>query len=84
MDAPLNVFALLPPLFESSDVTAEMIADHETALDCVVRGDWPAARDRLNRLPDHDGPKQFLLRHMAEHHDQPPAGWDGAFALESN
>lgn len=81
MDAPLNVYALLPPLEESSDVTAEMIADYETALDCVIRGEWPAAHDCLNRLPDYDGPTQFLLDHMAVHHNRPPANWDGAFAL---
>jgi adenylate cyclase len=83
MDAPLNVYALLPPLEQSRDVTEEMIADHESALDCVIRGEWPAAHDRLSRLPDNDGPKQFLLRRMAVHHNRPPANWDGAFALES-
>jgi adenylate cyclase len=83
MDTPLNVYALLPPLEESPDVTTELIADHETALDCVIRGEWPAAHDCLQRLPDHDGPKQFLLHHMAVHHNRPPANWDGAFALDS-
>ena len=83
MDAPLNVYALLPPLEESSEVTAEMIADYETALDCVIRGEWLAARDRLHWLPDNDGPKRFLRHQMAVHHNRPPAHWDGAFALES-
>jgi adenylate cyclase len=83
MDTPINVFSLLPPLEECNDVTTEMIADHEAALDAIIQGDWTAALETLKRLPDSDGPKRFLINHMAASNNIPPPNWDGAFTLDS-
>jgi adenylate cyclase len=82
MDTPITVFELLPPL-EFSDVNEEIIAAHEAAVDAVIRGDWRAAAESLRSIPDGDGPKQFLIQHMAEFGNEPPADWDGAFSLGS-
>jgi hypothetical protein len=83
MDTPMNVFSLLPPLEECDTVTNQMIADHESAVDAIVRGDWSAALETLQRLPDSDGPKKFLISQMAAFNNKPPPDWDGAFSLES-
>jgi adenylate cyclase len=81
MDTPLTVFGLLLPSEDFPEVTSQMIADHEAALDAVISGDWTSARSMLNRLPDTDGPKRFLLRQMAAFGNIAPPTWDGAFSL---
>ena len=68
---------------ELPEVTPELIVEHESAVDAVFQGDWLAARKFLDRIPDTDGPKRFLIDHMAEFSDTPPANWDGAFSLAS-
>jgi hypothetical protein len=83
MDTPITVFGLLPPLKECGTVTTEMIADHDAALDAIIQGDWTAALETLKRLPDSDGPKKFLISHMAAFNNAPPPNWDGAFSLDS-
>jgi adenylate cyclase len=83
MDTPITVYGLLPPLKECEAVTTEMIADHDAALDAIIQGDWTAALESLKRLPDGDGPKKFLVSHMAAFNNVPPPNWDGAFSLDS-
>ena len=69
---------VLPPESRAGDSIT-----FRAAMDLVIRGEWHAARDRLQRLPDHEGPRRFLLHQMHVHHNLPPPNWDGAFALES-
>ncbi len=83
MDTSITVWALLPPTDEYPETPDEVIDCHETAMDSVLSGDWNNARTLLKRIPDNDGPKQFLLGHMAATNFQPPADWDGAFSLAS-
>ena len=83
METPITVFGLMPPLEESSEVTDEVITNHEAAVDAVIKGDWANAQELLRLIPDGDGPKQFLLDHMNEFGNTPPADWDGAFSLAS-
>ena len=83
MDSSINVFALLPPEDEWPEINDELISCYETAVDAVVKGDWIAAREFLNRIPDGDGPKAFLLEHMSETNNTVPPDWDGAFSLTS-
>lgn len=83
METPITVFGLLPPLEESSDITDEVIANHEAAVEAVIKGDWANAQELLRLIPDGDGPKQFLIDHMNEFENTPPADWDGAFSLAS-
>lgn len=83
MDTAITVFALLPPLEEMPEITPEIISSHDSAVDAVISGNWPAAMELLQQIPDDDGPKKFLLDHMSEFDNAPPAGWDGAFSLAS-
>ena len=81
MDTPMTVFGLLPLGGQFEWVTDEVIADYESALDAVTEGKWSSAMEILKRVPDQDGPKQFLLRNMAALGNEPPESWDGAFSL---
>lgn len=83
MDTAMTVFGLLPPLEELPEVTTDLIFDHESAVDAVIHGDWSTARELLQRVPDSDGPKRFLMDHMAKFNHIPPPDWDGAFSLAS-
>lgn len=81
MDAPVNVYGLLPPADQMPKVTDQMLIEYEAALDAVINGKWDSAIELLSKIPDQDGPKQFLIRHMAESHNNPPSNWDGSFTL---
>ena len=81
MDTPMTVYGLLPQTDQFAWVTDEVVADYDKALVLVTEGNWAGAIEVLNKLPDEDGPKHFLLRNMAEFDNTPPASWDGAFSL---
>jgi adenylate cyclase len=81
MNTPVDVFNLLPAEDECSEVSCKMIADHEAALEAVTAGKWEDAARLLTRLPDEDGPRQFLMRQMGMYGNSPPSNWDGAFCL---
>jgi len=83
MGTPMTVYGLVPRTGELAWVTDEILADSDKALDAVIEGNWVAAIEYLNRIPDEDGPKKFLLRNMAALGNEPPASWDGAFSLAS-
>lgn len=83
MDVAINVFGLLPPENEFPAVTNETITQHEKALDAVIAGDWGQAIQILEQMPAQDGPRRFLLDQIVKLENQPPADWDGAFALSS-
>ena len=83
MDTPINVYGLLPPLEEMPEITTEIIANHEAAVEAVIRGEWSKAMALLQQIPDGDGPKAFLLSHMNQLGNAPPQDWDGAFSLAS-
>ncbi len=83
MDTTLLVHELLPPEEEGCLVTDTSMLNYEAALEMVIAGRWSEAIERLNAVPDEDGPKQFLLKHMAKFDNSPPDGWDGAFSLDS-
>lgn len=83
MDTPMTVYGLLPLDEPFTWITDAIIADYDEALDAVTAGKWGSAVEILDRVPDQDGPKQFLLRNMAALDNEPPASWDGAFSLAS-
>lgn len=83
MDTTLLVHELLPPEVEGCLVTDTAMLNYEAALEMIISGRWTEAIERLNAVPDEDGPKQFLLKHMAKFDNTPPIGWDGAFTLDS-
>ena len=55
---------------------------YETVLDAFNAGDWATARELLEPLR-RDGPSEILLSFMAEHHNRPPAGWNGVIVMKS-
>ena len=81
MDTPLTVFGLLPLGGQFEWLTDEIVADYDSALNLVTEGKWSSAVEILERVPDQDGAKQFLLRNMAALDNEPPDSWDGAFSL---
>lgn len=82
MNSPITVSALIPAADDYPEMSNELIADYEEALDLVIAGRWPEALDRLRLLPQSDGPTQFLVRQMTALGNTPPANWDGAFSLD--
>lgn len=83
METPLLIHELLPPEIEGDKVSETVLLNYEAALEAIISGRWNEGIERLNAVPDDDGPKQFLLAHMANHNNTPPANWDGAFSLDS-
>ena len=80
MDTAVTVSELLPPLGSRCLVTDAMIERHEAAVEVIICGQWILAQEILKGLPP-SGPKQFLLDHMAEFGNRPPADWNGSFPL---
>lgn len=81
MDAPLMVFALLPPEHEYPEVNDGVMMLYDLALNAVIAGKWPEAAQILTKISDGNGAKQFLLKHMARYDNVSPDDWDGAFSL---
>lgn len=83
MKHAVDVFNLLPAEDDFPEVSAAMISAQESAYRDVISGRWDQAQQTLSDLHCLDGPKDFLLRHMASHENTPPKDWDGIFALEN-
>lgn len=83
MDTTLLIHELLPPEVEGCLITETALLNYEASLEMVIAGRWAEALERLNAVPDEDGAKQFLLKHMGKFDNTPPADWDGAFSLDS-
>jgi adenylate cyclase len=81
MDSIVVVTELVQPLGTPGTPTDEHIAGFEAAVAAVISGEWASAIGQLTALPD-DGAKEFLINHMAEFNNDPPADWDGAFSLD--
>ena len=83
MKTPLVVHTLHPSSNEDGHLADGQLESYDKAVTAVIDGQWDTARELLGQLPDDDGPKQFLLRNMADFNDMPPEDWDGAFTLTS-
>ncbi len=83
MDTALTVYGLLPPEHQYSDVTDQMIVEHDKAVDAVIEGRWPEAAQLLGGLPEDDGPATFLRTYLSRHDLVPPDDWDGVIRLRS-
>jgi adenylate cyclase len=82
MDTPLTPYVLMPPESQCPEITDEMLADHEEALEAVAQGRWSEAIALLDRLPEDDGPAMFLRSYLAEE-KQAPSDWDGVIPLKT-
>jgi len=81
MNAAIDVYQLIGADAPDEAMDEAMIANFETALDAVIAGHWDEARELLQRVPDGDGPKRFLIGRMSAADYRPPDDWDGAFRL---
>jgi adenylate cyclase len=82
LDTPLTVTELLPPACDS-ELTDVDLATYESAFDAFQQGRWTKAAGLLNRLPESDAARGFLLGVIAQHECDPPPGWEGVIALTS-
>jgi len=80
MNQAMNAYSLLPPESEFPMITDRTISDYEAAAEAVIEGRWSEALRMLESIPDDDGPKRFLLRHM-DSRETPPSDWDGTFTM---
>lgn len=85
-----NEFEEHPDILATRGATIEYIAQFEEAFHFYRRGDWPSARDVLNKCEIRvtpsgarvqDGPTASLLSVLAEHNYRAPASWTGYRAL---
>ena len=83
MDTPLLIHELLPAEVEEDKVSEVARLNYEAALEMIIGGRWNEGLERLNAVPDDDGPKNFLIDHMAKTDNTPPDDWDGAFRLDA-
>lgn len=83
MDTPLLVHELLLPETEGDKVSELVRLNYEAALEAILSGRWSEGLERLDAVPDEDGPRQFLVAQMAKYNNTPPADWDGAFSLDA-
>ena len=83
MDKPLTVFGLLPPENECPNVTDQMIADYDAALDAAIEGQWDKATQLLEPIPESDGSRRFLQEQIIAARLYSGGSWDGAFRLSS-
>ncbi|MBS0261089.1 MAG: hypothetical protein JSS02_03970 [Planctomycetes bacterium] len=81
LESAIDVSELLPGKDSPDRLTDQQIEDFETAVDLMKAGDWERAGEILGRLPDSDGPRQFLMQYMAGFDFRPPADWDGVIHL---
>lgn len=83
MEDVVAVCQLLPPVSEVPAITDQNIRDFEAAVDAVADGRWPEALALLDNLPIADRTKDFLMLFIALNGYDPPAHWDGIFALQT-
>ena len=81
MDTPLNVYNLLPPEDENPSITSQMIMNQERAFEAVIDGQWKEAKAALSRIPEDDGPRNFLMPQIESFLKQPPTDWNGVLPL---
>lgn len=82
MRTPISVYELLPGESASSTVSSELIAAHESAVNGIIAGNWEEVRETLSRLPEQDGPANFLRAFLAKAPKNPGPDWNGVIQLD--
>ncbi|MFM9963699.1 MAG: adenylate/guanylate cyclase domain-containing protein [Planctomycetaceae bacterium] len=83
MNQEMTLTQLLPPLDQEPTVTNEMIALYESALKSFETGNWQAALDQFNRLPEQPQGKDFVSQYITQNRVQPPSPWNGVIIMQS-
>lgn len=82
MRTPISVYELLPGESSSSAISSELIAAHESAVHGIIAGNWEEVRETLSRLPENDGPANFLRAFLAKAPKNPGPDWNGVIQLD--
>lgn len=82
MRTPISVYELLPGENSSSTISSELIGAHESAVNGIIAGNWEEVREMLNRLPEEDGPANFLRAFLAKAPKNPGPDWNGVIQLD--
>lgn len=82
MRTPISVYELLPGENSPSTVSSELIAAHESAVNGIIAGNWEEVREMLTRLPEEDGPANFLREFLAKAPKNPGPDWNGVIQLD--
>ena len=82
MRTPISVYELLPGEASSSAISSELIAAHESAVHGIIAGNWEEVRETLSRLPENDGPANFLRAFLAKAPKKPGPDWNGVIQLD--
>jgi len=77
---PVAIGELLGPV-GSDGMSEPKRLDYESALSAFQGRNWKDTRNLLKFLTN-DGPSEFLLEHMKQFADGPPADWDGVITLD--
>jgi adenylate cyclase len=83
LDSPVPVYELMAPSHTREALTPQLVRLYEVGREAFETGNWPEARQALQRLAlSGDGPSSFLLGHM-ERMRTPPKDWAGRVVLTS-
>jgi len=83
LSSPVVVSELIPPADHPGAMSDSSLAMFESAIRKLTAGEWQEAADIFDQLPASDAAREFPLRFMAAHNNQPPAGWSGVIELDS-
>ncbi len=83
LSSPVVVSELLPPASDENAVSDADLATFESAIRKLTAGEWQDAVEIFEQLPESDQARNFPLRFMASHNNQPPPGWSGVIELSS-
>lgn len=83
LKTPLTVSELLPPEGPDCSLSAVDLENFESAVASFVAGRWEEAYHTLHKIPPTDQAQDFMALQIAQHHRQPPSGWNGVVSLPS-
>ena len=81
MSEPVLATQLLIPESAEGSLSNTAIKDYELAWRAVEAGAWDTGRLILDKLPEKDGPSNFLRKLLSRFNDEAPPTWDGAIRL---
>ncbi|HMO85179.1 MAG TPA: adenylate/guanylate cyclase domain-containing protein [Lacipirellulaceae bacterium] len=81
LEEAVEVFALTPVAGMGRIPRGEELRQYYRARRAIERGDWAEAREWLRRLPQDDGPTNFLRMALRVLGFAPPADWDGVIPV---
>ena len=83
LEKAVEACELLRPYDDTDEMslTDQQLAQYESSLDDLIKGNWDDAYQRLHALPAWDRPKDVLLATILRYDRVPPENWDGVIEL---